>query len=168
MKKRLVILIIIFIAITILMSVGAFEGIDSFFSNIDRSNIPNSVCKILNFVTTVGGTKVLPVIVILVSIVCIINKKTRYGILIFGNSLISTLSYLGIKNVIQRPRPSLPFFIHETGYSFPSGHTTNIVSFCGILIYIIWNRVKNKKLKIALVTFLVIWGRFGRFDKSFL
>ena len=64
MKKRLVILIIIFIAITILMSVGAFEGIDSFFSNIDRSNIPNSVCKILNFVTTVGGTKVLPVIVI--------------------------------------------------------------------------------------------------------
>ena len=168
MKKRLVILIIIFIAITILMSVGAFEGIDNFFSNLDRSNIQNSVCKILNFVTTIGGTKVLPIIVIITSIIFALNKKIKYGVLIFGNSFLSTISYLAIKNIIQRPRPSLPFFIHERGYSFPSGHTTSIVAFCGILIYIIWNRVKNKKLKIALVTFLVIWGRFGRFDKSFL
>ena len=42
------------------------------------------------------------------------------------------------------------------GYSFPSGHSMISAAFYGFLIYLIYKKVKNKKLKITLIIVLSI------------
>ena len=61
-----------------------------------------------------------------------------------------------LKQIVQRPRPTEYRIVNETGYSFPSGHSMVSMAFYGFLIYLIYKYVKNKYLKIGLITFLSI------------
>ena len=153
----LICLIIIFILIMILVVGKNTSTVDEVASKFITNAIPESAHNILEIITTIGGTKVLPIIILIVGFTAIILKKEKYGLLILINSLLATGSYIIIKNVIQRPRPNPFRFIEETGYSFPSGHATNNMAFCGILIYLICKNVKNKKLKIISTILLSLW-----------
>ena len=157
LKYILIILILLFILVTVLTKMDLMGSFDSYLSEFVQNSIPESFNSIMLFITALGGTKILPIVVIGVSIVLILMNKKKYGLLIFGNSLLSTVGYLIIKNIVQRPRPFPHLYITETGFSFPSGHTTCITAFCGILIYFIWKKIKNTKLKIALTCALIIW-----------
>ena len=57
---------------------------------------------------------------------------------------------------MQRPRPSKFQIISEKGYSFPSGHSMVSMAFYGLLIYLIYKYIKNKKLKYSLIVTLSI------------
>lgn len=72
------------------------------------------------------------------------------------NVIIATLLNIFLKNIIQRPRPNDFRLISETGYSFPSGHSMISMAFYGFLIYLSIKYLKNKKMKIVLITFLSI------------
>ena len=55
-----------------------------------------------------------------------------------------------IKNIIERPRPSLTnSLVAESTYSFPSGHTLVAIAFYGLLVYFVVQSGRNKFLKIA-------------------
>ena len=82
------------------------------------------------------------------------NKKMSFSILL--NLVIVTFLNIFLKNIIQRPRPDDFRLINETGYSFPSGHSMISMAYYGYLIYLIFKFVKNKKLKVFLITFLCI------------
>ena len=56
--------------------------------------------------------------------------------------------------ILQRPRPIEFKIINETGYSFPSGHSMISMAFYGYIIYLIYNNIKNKYLKTALISIL--------------
>ena len=58
-----------------------------------------------------------------------------------------------LKHIVQRPRPTEYRIIDERGYSFPSGHSMASAAFYGFLIYLIYKKVKSKKLKIGLIAF---------------
>ncbi len=150
-------LIIIFIVLAILVLNGKTIGFDKIISNFIINKIPESMNTILKVITTVGGTKVFPFVAIGLSILAILLKKKNYGIIIFLNSLLAACAYISIKNIIQRPRPTPFRFIEETGYSFPSGHATSNMALYGMLIYLIWKKLKNKKLKIVLTIILSLW-----------
>lgn len=70
---------------------------------------------------------------ILLSILLLANKKTRYiGLATLGALILSTIMGEGIlKHIVQRPRPYADFpLIHllvdkSSTFSFPSGHTTS-------------------------------------------
>lgn len=53
---------------------------------------------------------------------------------ILGGDMIKAI----LKNVLQRERPTFMQIVEETGFSFPSGHTMSVVTFYGMLAYIIW------------------------------
>lgn len=59
-----------------------------------------------------------------------------------------------LKFILQRPRPIEFKIINETGYSFPSGHSMISMAFYGYIIYLIYNNIKNKYLKTALISIL--------------
>lgn len=53
-----------------------------------------------------------------------------------GGSLLNTL----IKHLIARPRPELPdALLHLTTYSFPSGHSSAVMLFYGLLLSSLWS-----------------------------
>ena len=61
-----------------------------------------------------------------------------------------------LKQIIQRPRPVGHRIINENGYSLPSGHSMVSMAFYGLLIYFIYKNIKNKYIKIVLITLLSI------------
>lgn len=74
-------------------------------------------------------------------------KNKKIGTCITINLLIVTILNQVLKIIIQRPRPEGYRLITENGYSFPSGHSMVSMAFYGLIIYLIWNLVKNKKVK---------------------
>lgn len=46
-----------------------------------------------------------------------------------------------LKLIFQRERPNIYRLVEETGYSFPSGHSTAAFALYGVLIYLLWRHV---------------------------
>ena len=74
-------------------------------------------------------------------------KNKKVGWCVASNLVITVLLNQLLKYIIQRPRPDGYRLITESGYSFPSGHSMVSMAFYGLIIYLIWKMVKNKKIK---------------------
>ena len=93
---------------------------------------------------------IIAIISILFCIKLIKNKKLSLGIILnlAGITIINQI----LKFIFRRERPSGYRLIEMSGYSFPSGHAMASLAFYGLLIYITKRLVKNKYLKILLIT----------------
>lgn len=115
-----------------------------FISNFIRNDILNLV---MIFITHLGDAGA---IWILISILCLIKKQTRF----IGISMLLSL-VLGLiignvflKNIIARPRPFKTYsdivnLINQGGYSFPSGHTLSSFT-ASVSFYLCAKYQKNK------------------------
>lgn len=113
--------------------------------------INDSLTPIIKIITWFGSaTCLLPLTLIL--LIAIKDKKT--GLQIGANLIIITILNQMLKFILQRPRPIEFKIINETGYSFPSGHSMISMAFYGYIIYLIYNNIKNKYLKTALISIL--------------
>ena len=82
------------------------------------------------------------------------QKKNLF--LLVGLNLINTVVLnSALKSIFRRERP-IESIIEESGYSFPSGHSMASLTFYGFLIYLLYKSSIQKKLKIFLITVLVI------------
>lgn len=81
--------------------------------------------------------------------------RKRAAILLASTSIVTAITIKILKNVVQAPRP-IASLIQETGYSFPSGHTTFAVVFFGLLVYIFAKTTKQKIISSTLATLLTI------------
>ena len=115
-----------------------------------RTDVLTGIMKVI---TSLGGAYVL-IALTLGSL--LVLKNRRISILITLNLIISTILNFLLKYVIERPRPEGYGLILESGYSFPSGHSMVSMAFYGFLIYLVYHYIKNKKLKIALISVLSI------------
>ena len=115
--------------------------------------ISDNITPIAILITNFGGAITLIGLTIIFLLI-MKNKKMSFSILL--NLVIVTFLNIFLKNIIQRPRPDDFRLINETGYSFPSGHSMISMAYYGYLIYLIFKFVKNKKLKVFLITFLCI------------
>ncbi len=69
-----------------------------------------------------------------------------------------------IKDIVMSPRP-LNAIAHETGYSFPSGHSAVVIVFLGLLVFFAWQHWNNVRVKVSLgvtVTGLTLLVGFDR------
>ena len=74
-----------------------------------------------------------------------------------------------LKSMIQRPRPPVEErLIEENGYSFPSGHATNSMAFYMLVICLVYQNVKNKKLRNMLCLILSIFPMVIGFSRVYL
>ncbi|UWX61793.1 phosphatase PAP2 family protein [Chryseobacterium oranimense] len=102
-----------------------------------------------------GRTSVSIVMVGLTSLFFLILSYKKEAVLILS-TLLSGVLGLGLKILINRPRPSkdLVVLLEETKYqSFPSGHVLFYTVFFGALILII---LRLKKIKYKVKLFLII------------
>lgn len=62
-----------------------------------------------------------------------------------------------LKNVYQRPRPTIQHLVEEGGFSFPSGHALASTLVVGALVIIVSQRVKNRHLRHLLQVLLMVF-----------
>lgn len=125
----------------------------------------DSITTIMKIITNLGSAYFLITVTIL-SIIFLKNKKI--SMLIVANLVISTGLNILLKNIVQRPRPEGYRLIEENGYSFPSGHSMVSVAFYGFIVYLIWKKVENKKLKYFLCGLLSILAVAIGFSRIYL
>lgn len=123
------------------------------YNLVSQYLISEGVTPIAKGITQFGGAIFL---IGLSTILAIVIKDKKTGLLIWANLGISTLLNQVLKFIVQRPRPTEFRIIDESGYSFPSGHSMVSAAFYGFLIYLIYKNVKNKTLKWTLITMLSI------------
>lgn len=142
------ILTIIFILLWLGTTTGLTDRIDDFiYKNVEgmRSNF---LTVVLIGITELGGIIGLFLVLLVTVIVLCKKNKTKEAAAITLNLVISTITYVILKNIFQRQRPTTGnILIDEVGFSFPSGHTTNNVAFYFLAIYLVCINVKNKKIR---------------------
>lgn len=173
MKKKyiilFVILLLIFMALLISVKTGIAHNIDNYLYDIIRNWQNEKLVQIFKVITNLGGTISLFCITVSTVFVLILYNKKKEGIAVALNIMISSLTYFTLKNIIQRPRPPIEErLIEKTGYSFPSGHTTNNVAFYIFAIYLVYQNVENKKLRNLLCFILGIIPILIGFSRIYL
>ena len=95
----------------------------------------------------------------------ILKDRERSFCYISNLIVIGGMNWL-IKHIIQRPRPELSLrLVEENSYSFPSGHAMVTTAFYGMIMYYVWNNVKNKMLRniiCSLLLLLIVLIAFSR------
>ena len=168
-KILLFILFSLFVIIAICVNCGIMQNIDNSVYALIKNIQNNTVTKILTIITNLGGIPTLFFIALFLSVIFFICKKRKWGIAVLLNLLMSSTIYIVLKNIFQRPRPeAVEQLISETGHSFPSGHTTNNVAFYGFAIYLIYENIKNKKLRNILFLLLGIMPILIGFSRIYL
>ena len=61
-----------------------------------------------------------------------------------------------IQPIVQRERPVGYRLVDELGYSFPSGHSMVSTAFYGLIIYLVYKNIENKKLRNVICVSLAI------------
>lgn len=152
----LFILIILFIEVTIRVYGTDVMKRDVIGYKLISNLISDKITPVTIIITQFGSALLL---IILTVVLAILIKDKKISFSIFLNLILVGLLNQILKHIVQRPRPTEYRIIDEKGYSFPSGHSMASVAFYGFLIYLIYKKVKNPKLKwifILLLSILII------------
>jgi membrane-associated phospholipid phosphatase len=110
----------------------------------------------------------LPANILLAAWFLFIDKHRWYSIRVPVVSLGSFAVMSSLKLVFQRARPLDPVFEAARGFSYPSGHAMSAMTFYGLIIYIVWDKVNNKTLKWTLTVLLLIIVLLIGFSRVYL
>lgn len=147
-------LLLIILLITSKVIVGKELYIDKLAYHLFIEKLRNDkLTTFMKLATKLSNPEVMIVIAIISILFCIKlikNKKLSLGIILnlAGITIINQI----LKFIFRRERPTGYRLIEMSGYSFPSGHAMASLAFYGLLIYITKRLVKNKYLKILLIT----------------
>lgn len=122
-----------------------------------------STTQFMLFITFFGNHKFLiPANLVLIVYFLFIKKHKWYSIKIPVVAIGGVSIMFILKQFFNRQRPLTPLLEPVQGLSFPSGHALMSMSFYGLLIFIVWEHIKNRTLKwtltILLLLFIVLIG----------
>ena len=113
--------------------------------------------RAFSLLTELGGGAVVIVIAILASFLLWRKGYLEYAIGLFvsvGGAIIASEI---VKRLVERTRPPLEWHaIVETGYSFPSNHTTAAAALYGFLAYAAWKCVPERWRAALMILFSTI------------
>lgn len=106
----------------------------------------------LQFVTNLGDLNGYIVITVICSLLFYFKfKNWRYVVQLVFVIIVSGLSNLALKEVINRARPTAQHLVSVETLSYPSGHSMSATAFYGFLIYLCYFLKINKWLKVSLI-----------------
>ena len=154
-NKRFVVLFIclaIFTVILINVLSGNISGFDEFVYNAISSLKSNFMTAFFKGITRFADEE--PIILIAI-VALIVIKNRKIGASIAVNLASSAFVNHLIKEIVQRPRPPMEIrMVEESSFSFPSGHAMTSVAFYGLIIYFVFKKVKDKKVRNTICTAL--------------
>ena len=112
-----------------------------------RGELPSFLTSFFTKITVLGNTSSQVIIALTIFIILFWKGYKVEASFNMSSAIIAGLSILILKNIYQRPRPSITWLIEEHGYSFPSGHSTGSFLIWGSLIIIIHQRLEKGPLR---------------------
>lgn len=173
LTKEMLIALIIFLASLLTFIVIAYRvftldktGADQAAFAFAKSLVSDTTTSVMRFFTFFGSHYFLIPANILLAIIYLFRRKSRYTIKVAAIALTSLLIMLGLKLLFHRERPLIPLLEPARGLSFPSGHSFMSVCFYGLLMIIIWKEEKyhpvTKWILLVLALFFVVMIGFSR------
>lgn len=138
----------------VLMSGGQIAGFDKAIISFVQGLETPFLTPIMKFFTFVGAGNSIKVLAAIVVVILFFFFKQRSELILFIAVLIgSHYVFRILKHTFQRERPDLYRLVEIGGYSFPSGHATNAITFYGILAFILWRLIPTRRGRTLLVIF---------------
>lgn len=119
-----------------------------------RGNLPQVWTTFFSSITVIGNTSTQVVLVALTFLFFRYKKWYIESYYMLVNGLISAICILSLKNIYQRPRPSITHLVEAHGYSFPSGHSMGSMLIIGGLAIILYQRLANPLVRNIVVGLL--------------
>ena len=133
------------------------KGFDRPIQTILRGDLPDSLTFFFSNVTSLINIPVIITWVVVLVGLFLYNKWWSEAILLAGNLALTGILVALLKNVYQRPRPTIQHLVEEGGFSFPSGHALASTLVVGALVIIVSQRVKNRHLRHLLQVLLMVF-----------
>jgi undecaprenyl-diphosphatase len=164
MSVELLILWTLFFSCIIIFVVIAYrifglnrDDFDTRAFNFLAAYVSDTNTSIVEFITFLGNHNFLiPANLVLVAYFLFIKKHRWYSIKIPVVAIGGVTMMALLKLLFNRPRPLIPLLEPAKGLSFPSGHAMMSVSFYGLLIYLVYENVRNLYLRWALIGLLIL------------
>ena len=156
-KGSFALLLFVILGYVIKFHSNYLKGFDRPIQTILRGDLPDSLTFFFSNVTSLIN---IPVIVTWVAVLVglfLYKKWWSEAILLAGNLALTGILVALLKNVYQRPRPTLQHLVEEGGFSFPSGHALASTLVVGALVIIVSQRVKNRHLRHLLQVLLMVF-----------
>lgn len=142
-------LLFFFTIIAIFVATNKIHVFDNFVYGIISKIINPTITSIVKVITNFGDPIFIVIIGMIFSYIFGIRKKEKKTAIMFClNLVIAALLNFILKNIFVRTRPEIINIITESGYSFPSGHSSIAMACYGYIIYIINKKCDNKYVKI--------------------
>lgn len=125
--------------------------IDTAIYYLIMKSMNTNTTAIMIFISHLGSAVTL--ITLAVAFIILLKNKRDAKYIAINLVVVFLLNRL-LKIIIARPRPEMLRLVIEDGYSFPSGHAMVSMGFYGFLIYLIYTKLKNQKVKYSLIVFL--------------
>jgi undecaprenyl-diphosphatase len=133
------------------------QDFDQHAFNFLAKNISDANTDVMQVFTFLGThTFLIPANLALIAWFLFIKKHRWYSIKVPVVAISSLLLMFFLKMIFHRDRPLTPLLKAAQGYSFPSGHATMSITFYGLIIFLVWQNVKNLFIKWILTILLVL------------
>ena len=150
MKKKIIILLSLFIILTLCVLLDITGVIDYNIYNILSTNEMEFLTIFFNLITSLASSKA----IIIITLILIFTLNTNHQrLFVIINTLISAGIIVLSKNIFLRERPLIGSEILSS-YSFPSGHSLIATTYYGFLIYLLRKSKCKEELKVIGTTFL--------------
>lgn len=133
------------------------KGFDWPIQTILRGDLPDSLTFFFSNVTSLINIPVIITWVVVLVGLFLYKKWWSEAILLAGNLALTGILVALLKNVYQRPRPTIQHLVVESGFSFSSGHALASTLVVGALVIIVSQRVKNRHLRHLLQVLLMVF-----------
>ncbi len=101
-----------------------------------------------------------------IAIYLAVRRELLKAVWIVAVLALTAPAWFVVKHLVTRPRPDVPAQIG--GWSFPSGHATEIAAATGLLIILTVQRVRRRRLRLVLVTVWVALAVLVGLDRIFV
>lgn len=132
------------------------KDFDSLIQITLRGDLPHTLTFFFSSVTSLINTPVIMTWVAVLAGFFLYKKWWSEAILLIGNLALTGILVALLKNVYQRPRPTIQHLIEEGGFSFPSGHALASTLIFGTLLIIVSQRIKSVQTKHILQSLMVV------------
>ena len=156
-KGSFALLLFVILGYVIKFHSNYLKGFDRPIQTILRGDLPDSLTFFFSNVTSLINIPVIITWVVVLVGLFLYKKWWSEAILLAGNLALTGILVALLKNVYQRPRPTLQHLVEEGGFSFPSGHALASTLVVGALVIIVSQRVKNRHLRHLLQVLLMVF-----------
>lgn len=150
MKKRLIILLSLFVILIICVLLDLTGVIDYNVYNLLSTNEIEFITAFFNVVTSLASSEA--IIIITLALIFLLNTNHE-RLFVIINTIISAGIIIVSKNIFLRERPLIGSELLSS-YSFPSGHSLIATTYYGFLIYLLKRSKCKEEYKVIGTTML--------------